>query len=151
MLLTIARLLIENGTWEREFVRRWVNWETYLRETRPDLPLEFDSLEVALLAAYADYTPEAAEEICGVDGEQLREIATIIGAHPTKFASHNWRAAGAGNLGGWQTARCLFFLNVLTGSVATVGGTSGNGWNKFEPAQPKGAPPLPPMERVVVA
>ena len=142
LLLTLVRLLLENGTWERDFVRRWVNWETYLRETRPDLALEFDSLEQALLDAYADYTPAAAEEICGVPGDQLREIAEIIGAHPTKFASHNWRAAGAGNLGGWQTARCLFFLNVLTGSVATVGGTSGNGWNKFKPAHPKGAPPL---------
>ncbi len=142
LLLTIAKLLIENGTWERDFVRRWVNWETYLSETRPDLPVEFDSLETALLDAYAEYTPEAAEEICGVSGDQLREIAEIIGAHPTKFASHNWRAAGAGNLGGWQTARCLFFLNVLTGSVATVGGTSGNGWNKFKPVQPKGAPAL---------
>src|SRR4030095_10372446 len=25
MLLAIARLLIEDGTWQREFVRRWVN------------------------------------------------------------------------------------------------------------------------------
>ena len=142
LLLAIARLLIQNGTWQTEFVRRWVNWETYLRETRPDLPLVFESLEEALLSAYAQYTPEAAEEICGVDAAALREIAEIIGAHPTKFASHNWRAAAAGNLGGWQSARCLFFLNVLTGSVATVGGTSGNGWNKFKPAQPKGSPPL---------
>ena len=142
LLLTIARLLIENGTWERDFVRRWVNWETYLRETRPDLPVAFASLEKALLDAYAGYTPETAEEICGVDGAQLRDIAEIIGAHPTKFASHNWRAAGAGNLGGRQTARCLFFLTVMTGSVATVGGTSGNGWHKFKPAQPKEAPPL---------
>ncbi|MEZ5166868.1 MAG: molybdopterin-dependent oxidoreductase [Acidimicrobiales bacterium] len=38
LLLTIARLLIENADVERDFVRRWVNWETYLRETRPDLP-----------------------------------------------------------------------------------------------------------------
>ncbi len=142
LLLTIARLLIENGTWEQDFVRRWVNWETYLRETRPDLPVEIESMTEAWLDEYAEYTPEAAEEICGVSGDELREIAEIIGAHPTKFASHNWRAAGAGNLGGWQTARCLFFLNVLTGSVATVGGTSGTGWNKFKPAQPKGAPAL---------
>ena len=35
-------------------------------------------------------------------------------------------------------ARCLFFLNVLTGSVATKGGTSGNGWNKFVPDPPFG-------------
>ena len=39
MLLAIARLLLEQGTWEREFVRRWVNWETFLAEMRPDLPL----------------------------------------------------------------------------------------------------------------
>ncbi len=28
LLLAIARLLIENGTWERDFVERWVNWDT---------------------------------------------------------------------------------------------------------------------------
>ncbi|MEX2628127.1 MAG: molybdopterin dinucleotide binding domain-containing protein [Ilumatobacteraceae bacterium] len=142
LLLAIARLLILEGTWERDFVRRWVNWATYLAETRPDLPCEFKSLEPALLDAYADYTPERAEQISGVSAGKIREIAEIIGAHPTKFASHNWRAAGAGNLGGWQVARCLFFLNVLTGSVGTKGGTTGNGWNKFVPRPPKGDQPI---------
>jgi len=142
LLLTIARLLLEADTWQQDFVRRWTNWETYLRETRPDLPVEFGSVKRAWLDEYAEHTPEQAEYLCGVPASQIREIAEIIGRHPTKFASHTWRAAGAGNLGGWQTARCLFFLNVLTGSVATVGGTSGNGWNKFKPAAPKGAPPL---------
>ncbi|NNE10847.1 MAG: formate dehydrogenase, partial [Ilumatobacter sp.] len=131
-----------NGTWERDFVRRWVNWDTYLTETRPDLPCEFESLEQALLDAYAEYTPERAEHVTGVSAETIREIAGIIGAHPTKFASHNWRAAGAGNLGGWQVARCLFFLNVLTGSVATKGGTAGNGWNKMSPPHPFGGQPI---------
>jgi anaerobic selenocysteine-containing dehydrogenase len=142
LLLAIARLLIENGTWERDFVERWVNWDTYLRETRPDLPCEFESLERALLDAYAEYTPERAEHVTGVDAATIREIAGIIGAHPTKFASHNWRSAGAGNLGGWQVARCLFFINVLTGSVATVGGTAGNGWNKMSPPHPFGGKPI---------
>ncbi len=137
LLLTIARLLITNGTWQRDFVRRWVNWETYLTQKRPDLRVEFESLEQAWLDEYANYTPQRAAEICGVSADQLCEIAEIIGAHPGRFSSHNWRAAAAGNLGGWQTARCLFFLNVLTASVATVGGTSGAGWNKFKPAQPK--------------
>ncbi|NOX31281.1 MAG: molybdopterin-dependent oxidoreductase, partial [Actinobacteria bacterium] len=122
MLLAIARLLIENGTWQKDFVERWTNWETYLRQTRPDLPVEFDSMEQALLDEYAEYTPEAAEEIAGIDAETIREIADIIGRHPGKLASHTWRSASAGNLGGWQVARCLFFLNVLTASVATEGG-----------------------------
>ncbi|MEZ5340685.1 MAG: molybdopterin-dependent oxidoreductase [Acidimicrobiales bacterium] len=140
LLLAIARLLIESDTWNATFVERWVNWETYLAETRPDLPQEFASVRQAMLDEYEKYTPEEAERVCGVPASQLREIAEIIGQHPTKFASHNWRAAGAGNLGGWQVARCLFFLNVLTGSVATKGGTSGNGWNKFKPEHPGGHP-----------
>ena len=49
----------------------------------------------------------------------------------TALSAHIWRSAAAGNLGGWQVARCLFFLNVLTGSVGTPGGTSPNGWDKF--------------------
>ena len=142
LVLAIARLLIENGTWQADFVRRWTNWETYLQEKHPGRPVEFDELRQALLDEYAEYTPEAAEQKTGVDADTIREIADVIGANPTRFASHNWRAAGAGNLGGWQVARCLFFLNVLTGSVATKGGTSGNGWNKFKPHDPIGAPPI---------
>ena len=41
-----------------------------------------------------------------------------------RLATHIWRSASIGNLGGWQVARTLFFLNVLTGSVGTPGGTS---------------------------
>ncbi len=142
LLLSIVHELLENGTWERDFVERWVNWDTFLAEEFPDLPNTFASVEQALKSHYAEYTPEKAEHITGIPAAQIREIARVIGEHPTKFASHNWRAAGAGHLGGWQVARCLFFIAVLTGSVATVGGTSGNGWNKFKPAAPKGAPPL---------
>ena len=136
LLLSLARLLIEAGTWDRAFVHRWTNWQTYLSRTRPDLPPVFESVERALLDAYADYTPERAAELCGLDADELREIAALIGNAQSRFASHNWRAAGAGNLGGWQTARCLFFLNVLTGSVGTPGGTTGAGWHKMKPAPP---------------
>ncbi len=140
MLLAIAKLLIENDTWNQTFMKRWVNWATYLERTRPDLPVEWDSMREALLDEYAEYTPEAAEQKTGIKAETLREIADLIGEHPTKFASHNWRSAGAGNMGGWQVARCLFFLNVLTGSVATKGGTAGNGMNKFKAKPNVGAP-----------
>jgi len=137
LLLTIGRLLLEAGTWEREFVRRWVNWEAFLHESRPDLEPVFASVEPALLELYADYTPERAEYVCGVDARRIREVAAVIGGALGRFASHNWRASAAGNEGGWQTARCLMLLNVLTGSVGTVGGTGANGWDKFIPVPPK--------------
>jgi len=142
LCLSIIHEMLENGTWNRDFVKRWVNWETFLAKEFPNMTQEWESVEAALKEHYAEYTPERAEGITGIDAGKIREIAKIIGDHPTKFSSHNWRAAGAGNEGGWQVARCLFFIAVMTGSVATVGGTSGNGWNKFAPKAPIGAPKI---------
>ena len=136
LLLTIARLLIQAGTWDREFFRRWVNWETFLTAARPDLDPVFENVEEALLDIYEEYTPEEAARLCGLDEDMILEVARVVGEGLGGFASHTWRAASAGNLGGWQVARCLQFLNVLTGSVGTVGGTNANGWNKFIPVTP---------------
>ncbi len=138
MLLAIARLLLLKGTWDREFVRRWVNWETVLREMRPDLDCTFENFGPAVIDLYEEFTPEYAAQQCGITAEKIREIADVIAtAVPGKLSSHSWRAAAAGNEGGWQVARCLWFLNVLTGSVGTEGGASPNGWNKFIPVPPK--------------
>ena len=59
------------------------------------------------------------------------QVAREIAAAGTAFAAHVWRSAASGNEGGWQVARCLEFLSVLTGSVGTRGGTSPNTWDKF--------------------
>src|SRR4051794_7189788 len=137
LLLAIARLLLENDTWDREFFRQWVNWDVFLREQRPDLQVSFDNVGPALLEHYSEFTPAKAAQICDVEEHVIREVAEIIGRARGRFASHNWRASAAGNEGGWQTARCLMFLNVLTGSVGSLGGTSPNGWEKFIPVPPK--------------
>ncbi len=38
ILLAIARNLVETGRYNREFVRRWWNWDEYLATERPELP-----------------------------------------------------------------------------------------------------------------
>ena len=133
VLLAMANVLIQEGLYDREFVRRWVNWEQYLREERPELPVTLESFAAELQRLYAEYTPEAAERESGVPTATIVEVAREIGRAGSAFSSHNWRAAAAGNLGGWQVARAIFFLNVLTGSVGTPGGTSANIWDKFVP------------------
>ena len=45
LLLAIARYLVETGKYNREFVRRWVNWETYLEASWPELPRTFEGFE----------------------------------------------------------------------------------------------------------
>ena len=72
---------------------------------------------------------------------QVAELARLVGEAGTRLATHTWRSAAAGNHGGWQITRSLFFLNVLTGSVGTEGGTHPNGWDKFIAHFPEMPPP----------
>lgn len=152
LLLAIANELLQSGRYDREFLRQWVNWEDVL-EAAPEHITSVDSAEIiaaagggfeafeALLKAlYAEFTFERAAEEAQVPVARIREAAEIIADCDGRLAAHNWRAASMGNRGGWQVARCLFFLNVLTGSVGTRGGTSANSWNKFS-AKPWHQPP----------
>ena len=142
VLLAIANVLIREQLYDREFVRRWVNWDEYLRAVRPGEAVTFERFAAELERLYADYTPERAEAEAGVPAATVVEVAHAIARAGPAFSAHNWRAAAAGNLGGWMTARCVFFLNVLTGSVGTPGGTVPNSWTKFVPA-PHARPPHP--------
>jgi anaerobic selenocysteine-containing dehydrogenase len=141
ILLAMARVLLEEGLWDREFVRRWTNWEEYLREERPDLPVTFEAFGQALRELYAAYTPEFAARESGVDAATVVEVARAVGAAGSALATHIWRNTAAGNLGGWQVARALELLVVLVGAVGTPGGTAPNVWNKAIPAPPMMPPP----------
>lgn len=134
VLLAMAKIILEENLYDRRFVEDWVNWKEYLKKEFSGEAVSFENFIRKLIEVYKDYTPEYAEKESGVKAEMIISIAGEIGKAGSRFASHNWRAAGSGNLGGWAVARCLHFLNVLTGSVGTEGGTSPNGWNKFKPA-----------------
>ena len=164
VLLAMAKVILEEKLYNEKFLRDWVNWRESLVELRnlaarsisdlgvgnsdfekheipnpnSEIPnaheLTFESFISELEKFYAEYTPEFAEKESGVPAATIVEVARQIGRAGTRFSCHNWRSAGAGNLGGWAVARCLHFLNVLTGSVGTVGGTLPSAWNKFKPA-----------------
>ncbi|MBW7885076.1 MAG: molybdopterin-dependent oxidoreductase [Caldilineaceae bacterium] len=157
VLLAIANYLIQSGQYDRSFVRTWVNWQETLQAVKeqklqigdPNLQArlagldsfdDFDLFEQVLKDLYKDFTFERAAEEAQVPIDRIRQAAAWIASCDGKLATHVWRSASIGNLGGWQVARCLFFLNVLTGSVGTPGGTSGNEWNKFVP-KPFKSPP----------
>jgi anaerobic selenocysteine-containing dehydrogenase len=142
ILLAIARELIVSRRFDVDFVRRWTNWADFLAAERPHAPPTFESFLTALEELYGRYTFDFAERESGVPADQLARVAELIAEAGPALAAHNWRASSAGVLGGWQTARCLFFLNVLTGSVGTPGGTSPNAWDKWVPRPPY-MPPHP--------
>ena len=141
LLLAMASVLIRERLWDRDFVRRWVNWEEYLREERRDLPVSFETFERSLDDLYARYTPEFAENESGVPAATIVEVARAIGRAGAALATHVWRNAAAGNLGGWQVARALELIVVLMGAVATPGGTAPGAWHKAVPAPPLMPPP----------
>ena len=141
MLLAFAHVLLREGTWDREFVRRWVNWEEYLRDERPGAPVTFEEFERALGEIYAAYTPEFAEAETGVPAARIEEVAREIGRSGGALSSHVWRNAAAGNLHGWEVARALELVVVLMGAVAVPGGTAPSAWNKAVPAPPMMPPP----------
>ncbi|HLH62418.1 MAG TPA: molybdopterin-dependent oxidoreductase [Ktedonobacteraceae bacterium] len=134
VLLAMARILLVENLFNREYMRRWVNWQEYMAAEHPGEPQTFERFIELLIDLYAEYTPAFAAHESGLPEETIITIARQIGEAGTAFAAHTWRAACAGNLGGWQVARALWFLSVLTGSIGTPGGTAPNNWNKFVPA-----------------
>ena len=168
ILLAIANHLIQNELYNKDFVRKWVNWKETLqavasdqlsvnsdelaekirvalktpRDLRPstfDIEL-FNLFDALLKDLYAEFTLERAAQESEVPIERIQETARLVANCEGKLATHVWRSASVGNLGGWQVSRCLFFLNVLTGSIGNKGGTSVTNWNKFVPKPFKGAP-----------
>jgi len=135
LLLAIAKILLDEGLYNREFVETWVNWQdtlAYMNKT-PGASGTFGEFIERLREHYAFATPEAAAEECGIEASAVREIAIEIGKAGSALSAHVWRNAAAGNLGGWQVSRCLEFLVVLMGAVGTKGGTNLNADNKFVP------------------
>jgi len=133
VLLAIASYLIRTRRYDRDYVRRWFNWEEFMRAQRPEEPATFEAFEDALEAMYSEYTFEFAAEESGLDAAELEKVAEIVSRAGSRLSTHAWRSAASGNEGGWQVARTLFFLNALTGSIATPGGTYPSAWNKFVP------------------
>lgn len=155
VLLAFANYLLTTNTYDREFMRKWVDWKGFndyfvtdagdefcdtkeLKDLKNKFKADsnyntFENFELAMKTIYAPFTLERAAKEAEVPLDRLQESAEAIANCGGRLAAHVWRSAAMGNDGGWQVARTLMFLNVLTGSVGTKGGTSGNSWNKFTP------------------
>ena len=102
MLLAMCRILLEENLFDREFVRKWVNWEEYLRHEFLHRPQTFEVFVEVLKEIYSIYTPEFAAQESGVDARSIVEVAHEVARAGSAVATHVWRNAAAGNLGGYQ-------------------------------------------------
>ena len=142
IMLAIANHLIATDRYDRDYVRRWWNWEEYLAAEHPDQPRTFETFQAVLHDLYAGFTFDYAARESGLEASVIEEVAEVVAGAGSRLSTHTWRSAAAGNLGGWQVSRTLFLLNCLLGAVAVPGGTYPNAWNKFVP-RPIHVPPHP--------
>ena len=133
VLLAMANVILDEGLADLAFVERWTNWAQYLEDRHPGEEPSFVRFLESIRAHYREFTPAFAEAESGVRRERIVEVARLVGQARGAFASHVWRGTASGNLGGWQVARALQLLTVLTGSFGTPGGTSPHAWNKYKP------------------
>src|SRR5437763_1038931 len=75
LLLAMAHVLIREKRYDADFVRRWTNWDEYLREEHPDRPVTFEAFHEAIDAHYARFTPEYAAGESGVPAETTVALA----------------------------------------------------------------------------
>ena len=141
VLLAMAGVILEEGLADLAYLEEWTNWREYMADRRPGQEPTFAGFLSALKEHYREYTPAFAEAESGVPREKIVEAARLIGGARGVFASHVWRGTASGNLGGWQVARALQLLTVLTASMATRGGTSPSAWNKYKPVFWEEPPP----------
>jgi len=142
LLLAVARELVHRRAIDETFVRTWTNWKEFLAERDPDGAGTLERFLDLLEELYAEYTPEFVAEECRVAVDTVARLADEIERAEGKFASHLWRNTASGNLGGWQVARALMLLHVLTGSFGRPGGVNPNSWDKFVPKPTSNPGPL---------
>jgi anaerobic selenocysteine-containing dehydrogenase len=109
VLLAMANYLIQNDRYDKEYVRRWVNWEDtlaaivngqlsiangqLLEEIRstPPATRDFDLFDRVLKDLYAEFTFERAAEESQVPVERIQEAAEYVANCDGKLATHTWR------------------------------------------------------------
>ncbi len=141
VLLAMANVILDEGLADLAFVEKWTNWREYMADNHAAEEPTFGAFLASLRERYREFTPAYAEAESGVPRDKILTVARLIGAARGAFASHVWRGTASGNLGGWQVARALQLLTVLTGSFATAGGTAPSAWNKYKPTFWEEPPP----------
>ena len=142
LLLAMVNVLLDEKLYDREFVRRWVNWEAICApsaRTSPSASTTSSRAEGAVRRVHAGVRRGGNRRAGGEDrrgGARDRPRARHASARTTGAS------AAAGNLGGWLIARCLYFSSCSPASSAPKGGVGPHLVEQVRPEAPN--PPPPP-------
>jgi len=101
MLNAIMHVIVEEGLYDQGYIDRFTeNWP-------------------AMKAHLADYSPEKMGPVCGVEPDQLRDVARTFAAG--KAGMIFWGMGISQHIHGTDNARCLISLALMTGNVGRLG------------------------------
>ncbi len=140
-LYLVNRILQEDKV-NKEFVRRWINWEVMMRNTKylefmvekgyiSKVPKkkDFASFLEMLKELYSPYTLDYAVKETHVPAYKLEKLYDMFIWAGDAISSYFWRATAAGNRGGWVSGRTGYLALAMRGAIGTVGGTFFHHWH----------------------
>ncbi|NOQ31185.1 MAG: molybdopterin-dependent oxidoreductase [Helicobacteraceae bacterium] len=140
--LYLANRILNEGELNVDFVKKWMNWEVFLDNKKylefmvekgyiSKMPEgnDFDTFVEVLKELYAPYSLEYAVKESHVPAYKLEKLYEYFIEAGTAISSYFWRAAAAGNRGGWMSGRTGFLALGLRGAIGPKGGTFFHHWH----------------------
>lgn len=137
----VNRILNEDKV-DKKFVKKWFNWEVMMNNQKylqfmvdkgyiSKVPKDrsFDSYLNMLKELYSPYTLDFTVKETHVPAYKLEELYDMFIWAGDAISSYFWRAAAAGNRGGWMSGRTGYLAIALRGAIGTVGGTFFHHWH----------------------
>jgi len=150
--LYLVHRMLEEDQVNKAFVKKWFNWEVMMDNKQylqfmvdkkyiSAMPKDdsFDSYMAMLKEMYAPYTLEYAVKESHVPAYKLEQLYEMFIWADTSISSYFWRAAAAGNRGGWVSGRTGYLALGLRGAIGPKGGTFFHHWHVISVAGKGGA------------
>ncbi len=140
-LYLVQRMLAE-GQVNTAFVKKWFNWEVMMDNSKYlDFMVEkgyiaakptgntFEDYMEMLKELYTPYTLDYAVKESHVPAYKLEQLYDMFIWAGESISSYFWRAAAAGNRGGWVSGRTGYLALGLRGAIGPKGGTFFHHWH----------------------
>lgn len=140
--LYLTQRMLSEGKVDKEFVRRWFNWEVFLDNKKylefmaskgyiskaPEGD-DFNTFLEVLKELYAPYTLDFTVKETHVPAYKLEALYDMFIWAGTAISTYFWRATAAGNRGGWMSGRSGYLALALRGAIGPEGGTFFHHWH----------------------
>jgi anaerobic selenocysteine-containing dehydrogenase len=140
--LYLVNRILQDDKVDHAFVKSWVNWDRFMDNSDylkyilekgyiSKLPADnsYESFIEVLKELYSPYTLDYVSEETRVPAHKLEELYKIFIWAGDAVSTYFWRAAAAGNRGGWMSGRSGYLALVLRGAIGTEGGTFFHHWH----------------------